>query len=323
MLISVGQPIKFHFTEQKMGSPFNLVFVEKDSIQAIKISKECFLLVDSLVSILSDYDSSSELSKLNANAGIGPIQVSPLLLEILLLSKSAYEKSGHSFDISIGPLSALWRNARKTKSFPKEQDVLLAKKLVGFENIKIDSLSHTVELTLKGMRLDLGGIAKGYVADQVLQLLNKNSVFSALVDAGGDISMSNAPLLTKGWLLGINEPEQTEKLLATKIQIANKAVATSGDVYQYLFHNGKKYAHITNPLTGYGVTYQRNVTIIAKNGVTADWLATACSILPIAEALAIVKKEQAEVLISTLVNKKIKIIKSKGFDQFLFQPKQD
>jgi len=320
--IATGQPTKFHFTEQKMGSPFNIVFLEKDSLLAASLANECFLLVDSLVAILSDYDSTSELNKLNASAGNGPMQVSTVLLDILLMSKSAYEKSGHVFDVSIGPLSKIWRKARKTNRFPSKQEVLFAKRLVGFKYVQIDSSNHTVSLLQKGMRLDLGGIAKGYVADQVLALLTKQSISSALVDAGGDISMSLAPLSANGWLIGINVPEQTEELLDQKIQIQQKAVATSGDVYQYFLHNGKKYAHITNPTTGYGVTFQRNVTIIAKDGVTADWLATACSILPITDALELVKKEQAEILLSTMVNNKIQKLTSLGFDKYLIPSKQ-
>jgi FAD:protein FMN transferase len=314
--IAGAQSKKFHFTEQKMGSPFNLVFVESDSIKAASLAKECFLLVDSLAFIFSDYDSSSELSKLNERSGTGPVKVSPALLEIILLSKYAYASSKHSFDISIGPLSLLWRKSRKDKQFPTNKEVLAAKKLVGFPHIEIDSLSQTVSLKLKGMRLDLGGIAKGYIAEKTIQFLNRNSAKASLVDAGGDISMSNAPPNSKGWLIGINAPEQTEELLSKKLQLANKSVATSGDAYQFYLHHGKKYSHITNPLTGYPVSFQRNVTVVAKDGATADWLATACSILPIDIAINIVEKEKAAVLITTIENNQIKAIKSKGFDQY-------
>jgi thiamine biosynthesis lipoprotein len=238
-------------------------------------------------------------------------------LDILLLSKYAYQKSKHSFDISIGPLSKLWRKSRKNKQFPTDKEVFNAKKMVGFEHVTIDSAASTISLELKGMQLDLGGIAKGYVAEKIADFLTKNGVNAALVDAGGDIAMSDAPLNSNGWLVGINEPEQTEKLLPEKILIANKSVATSGDIYQYILHNGKKYAHIINPKTGYGVTFQRNVTIIANTGAKADWLATACSILPIAEALDLVEKENAAALITTLENNQIKKFKTKRFDQFL------
>ena len=113
-----AQEKKYQFSSNKMGSPFHLVFVDQDSSHASKIAQHAFELVDSLVKIFSDYDSSSELCALSAKSGDGPIPVSKGLLEILLKSQDAFNRSQHSFDISMGPLSVLWRNARKTKSFP-------------------------------------------------------------------------------------------------------------------------------------------------------------------------------------------------------------
>jgi thiamine biosynthesis lipoprotein len=237
-------------------------------------------------------------------------------MSILLLSQSAYQKSYQSFDISIGPLSQLWRRARKTHQFPDSSAVALAKNLVGLNKMVINKTASTVNLLEKGMRLDLGGIAKGFVAQELLQRLKDQGISSALVDAGGDIAMSNSPLQAKGWMIGVNVPESEEELLASKLELKNCSVATSGDVYQFFLHNGKKYAHITDPRTGYGVTFQRNVTVIAADGSTADWLATACSILPIPEALKLAEKQRAFVLITLLENNHVKAYKSKGFDRF-------
>ncbi len=299
-----------------MGSPFNLVFVDKDSTHAYVIAKKAFDLVDSLVTIYSDYDSSSELSRLSAKAGTGPVPVSKGLMEILLKSKEAYHQSQHSFDITMGPLSLLWRNARKNKIFPDSATVAATKVLVGFDKLVINQKKQTVSLAKKGMRLDLGGIAKGFVAEKIVQRLKVQGISSSLVDAGGDIVMGDAPLSSKGWVVGINAPEEAETLLEQKLVLKNLSVATSGDVYQFFLHEGKKYAHITNPQTGYGVTFQRNVTVIAKDGATADWLATACSILSIKKALETATKQKAFVIITTLENDQIKAYQSKGFDRF-------
>lgn len=311
-----AQAKKYHFSSSKMGSPFNLVFVDKDSTHASQIAKKAFNLVDSLVTIYSDYDSSSELSRLSAKAGMGPVPVSKGLMEIMLKSKEAYHQSQHSFDITMGPLSLLWRNARKTKTFPDSVLVANTKILVGFDNLIINQKDQTVSLAKKGMRLDLGGIAKGFVAEKIVQQLKAEGITASLVDAGGDIVMGDAPLSSKGWVVGINAPEEAEALLERKLILKNLSVATSGDVYQFFLHNGKKYAHITNPQTGYGVIFQRNVTVIAKDGATADWLATACSILPIKKALETAAQQKAFVLITTLENDQIKAYQSKGFDRF-------
>ena len=311
-----AQAKKYHFSSFKMGSPFNLVFVDNDSTHASQIAKKAFELADSLVTIYSDYDSNSELSHLCAQAGKGAVPVSKGLMEILVKSQEAYIQSQQCFDITMGPLSLLWRNARKTKTFPDSATVAATKILVGFEKLVIDQKNQTVTLTQKGMRLDLGGIAKGFVAEKIVQRLKAEGISASLVDAGGDIVMGDAPLSAKGWVVGVNAPEEAETLLDQKLLLKNMSVATSGDVYQFFLHNGKKYAHITNPKTGYGVTFQRNVTVIARDGATADWLATACSILPIKTALETASKQKAFVLITTIENDQIKAYLSKGFDRF-------
>jgi thiamine biosynthesis lipoprotein len=166
------------------------------------------------------------------------------------------------------------------------------------------------------MQLDFGGIAKGYIAGWVINYLKANGIQQALADAGGDIVMSGAPLNQKGWLIGVNLPETTDQLLNKKLQLSNCSVATSGDVYQFIEYKGVKYSHIINPLTGYGVTNLRNVTIIAKTGSTADWLATACSILPIKEAKQLAISNQAALLITTLKNGKLVFEASPNFKNY-------
>ena len=130
----------------------------------------------------------------------------------------------------------------------------------------------------------------------------------------------------KGWIVGVNQPEKADDLLPEKLQLHNLSVATSGDVYQFIEHNGKKYSHIINPLTGYGVTSLRNVTVIANDGAVADWLATACSILPIKEAKKLALSLHAELLITERVNNQLKRNNTKGFDKYwglpLIQEKQ-
>lgn len=311
-----GQNKKYLFTQTKMGSPFNLLLVANDSSKASAIARDCFRLIDSLSQIFSDYDSSSEVSKINAQAGFRPITMSPAMLDLVLQSKLAYHKSHGAYDISIGPLSLLWRKARKIKTFPADSSIEAARKLVGFNWIQIDRKASTIYLPKKGMRLDFGGIAKGYIAQWVIDYLKNRGIREALADAGGDISMSGAPLNSKGWWVGVNIPETTDDLLDHQLQLANISVATSGDAYQYLEKNGVKYSHIINPKTGYGVSWLRNVTVIAPQGATADWMATACSILPLKEAKKIALENHAQLLISTIQNGKIKFYSTPSFKKY-------
>jgi thiamine biosynthesis lipoprotein len=289
----------------KMGSAFNLIIVSADSNKANHLARKSYELVDSLNHIFSNYDSSSELSKINASAGLLPYKMSRAMLDLVQKSQYAYIQSKGAYDISIGPLSSLWRNARKAKLFPEASTVLATKKLVGFAQVKINKRLGTIFLPNANMQLDFGGIAKGYIAQWVINFLKANGIQQALVDAGGDIVMSGPPLNQQGWLIGVNLPETTDQLLNKKLQLSNCSVATSGDVYQFIEYKGVKYSHIINPLTGYGVTNLRNVTIVAKTGATADWLATACSILPIKEAKQLAISHQAALLITTLKNGKL------------------
>ena len=155
------------------------------------------------------------------------------------------------------------------------------------------------------MLLDLGGLAKGYAAQAVINLLKQHGITHALADAGGDMAMSEPPPGTKGWVIGVNVPETTDDLLPKNLSLQNIAVATSGDAFQYLEHGGKKYSHITDPRTGYGITSQRNVTVIARDGTTADWLATACSIVSFGLVKKLAVKNKASVLITVLGKRKV------------------
>lgn len=300
-----AQTRKFSYSEMKMGSPFNLIIVSTDSNKANHLARKSYELVDSLSHIFSNYDSSSELSKINASAGLLPCKMSTAMLDLVQKSQYAYIQSKGAYDISIGPLSILWRNARKAKLFPEASTVIATKKLVSFAQVKINKRLGTIFLPNADMQLDFGGIAKGYIAEWVINYLKANGIQQALADAGGDIVMSGAPLNQKGWLIAVNLPESTDELMNKKLQLSNCSVATSGDVYQFIEYKGVKYSHIINPLTGYGVTNLRNVTIIAKTGSTADWLATACSILPIKEAKQLAISNQAALLITTLKNGKL------------------
>jgi thiamine biosynthesis lipoprotein len=322
VISGTAQQKRFSFSEPKMGSPFSIIFYSNDSVQASLLAKQCFHLVDSFVFIFSDYIDSSELSKLSASAGIDgkPVNVSPALLDILLLSKNAFDKSEGAFDITIGPLSKFWRKYRKAKQFPTNEAVQASLKLIGFNKLLIDTVNKKVSLTQSGMQLDLGGIAQGYIAQKIINFLHTQHINHALVNASGDIVTSGAPPGAVGWAVGVNVPETMEELLPRPLMVHNKAVITSGDVYQFMEHDGKRYSHIIDPRTGYGVTFQRNVTVIADDGATADWLATACSILPIRKAKKLATQMRAEVLIGEIKKGKPAFYSTKGFATYWKQP---
>ena len=323
---SNAQNTRFSFSEHKMGSPLNIIFYAQDSVIAKKQARASFHLIDSLNHIFSNYDSSSELTSINNNAGIAKNIASPLMWELITQSKEAYIKSKGAYNIAMGPLTHLWRTARRLKKFPTTAQIKEKLLLCDFNKIQLNNQDHSIYLSDKGMQLDFGGIGKGYIAQKVVDYLKKEGVTSSLVDAGGDIVFGDAPPNKKGWIVGVNQPEQADNLLPEKLQLHNISVATSGDVYQFIEHDGKKYSHIIDPATGYGVTSLRNVTVIANDGAVADWLATACSILPINEAKRLALSLHAELLITESVNNQLKRNNTKGFDKYwglpLIQEKQ-
>jgi thiamine biosynthesis lipoprotein len=312
---------RYQFSENKMGSSFNLIFYHTDSAEAVELAKECFLIVDSLNNIFSDYSSESEVGKLALQKNLNDIKVSEELFSMIIRSRDAWKRSGKTFDITIGALTQLWRKVKKENRFPSQAEVKAAKDLTGFKNLTINERSKTISFRKPYIRLDFGGIVPGYAAQRVIDFLKTKNINIALVDASGDIAMSDAPPGKEGWTIGVNLPENENEIWDKKLELKNFAVSTSGDVYRYTIHNGTKYSHIIDPRTGYGVTSQRNVTIITKYGADADWLATACSILSIKKALALAKKEHAAILIATLKDEKITIHKSKSLDKY-FQKKQ-
>ncbi|MFZ9170861.1 MAG: FAD:protein FMN transferase [Sediminibacterium sp.] len=317
--MSAAQQNRYAYSMQKMGSPFNIVLYADTKQMADSAAQESFKLVDSINLVCSDYDSTSELYKLRYAAVGIPIKVSPILFELIYIANKAYKDADGSFDITVGPLSRLWRSARRSQQFPTHAAINEARKRIGSNKIQIDSGAQTITFLHPNMQLDMGAIAKGYAADKVLALLQSHGITTALVDAGGDMVAFGMPPQKKGWTIGINVPGQQEKLLERKLVLSNKAVATSGDAFQFMLHEGKKYGHIIDPRTGYGVTFQRNVTVVAPTATTADWLATACSILTLEQVKILAKKYKSEVLITTLQNGRIHKVIIGKFDGYLAQ----
>lgn len=316
---SHAQLKRFHFSENKMGSPFNIIFYHTDSLEASDIAVQCFRLVDSLNNVFSDYTAESEVGKLVSQPPGKEIAMSGELFDMVMQSKAAWKLSQKTFDVTIGPLTQLWRKARAENRFPREEEIMEAKRSTGFNYISYDVHIKTILFERPGMRLDFGGIVKGYAAQRVIDRLKAKNINIALADAGGDIAVGDPPPGKNGWSIAINLPEKEHELWNKNLSLKNFAVATSGDIYRFIEHNGKKYSHIIDPRTGNGVTSQRNVTIIAKDGTTADWMATACSILPIKKALRLARKQHCAIFIATIKDNKLVTYSSENFERF-FEP---
>lgn len=272
---------RYEFRHPQMGTVFRLVFYsEKDSQSAALIARKAFDMVDSLNASMSDYLPESELSRLGNTAGSGQaVEVSDDLWRILKLSKEFSKKTHGAFDVTVGPLTRLWRRARNLKELPDSARVKEALELVGFQHLKVKA-NKTVELKKAGMRLDLGGIAQGYAADKCLEILQKNGIRSALADAGGDIALGNAPPGETGWVIQMpSNPNGAAQGKSDTLRLSNCGITTSGATFRYLEVDGKRYSHIVDPRTGWGLTHRVLVTVQAPTATEADAWATAISVL--------------------------------------------
>ena len=310
---------KFVFEKPEMGSPFTISIFANDSVKAAATAVLAFRCADSLNAIFSDYIDTSELNLLNSTSGEKRyVAVSDALFDILKYSMQAAKLSDGSYDISMGPVVQLWCKARKENRLPNEDSLKEALNKTGYKYIHLDSVYQSVWLEKKGMRLDLGGLGKGYVAQRALNIIQAAGFNSAMVNAGGKIAIGEAPRGRNGWRIGITVPEQKQQIMPRLLLLKNISVATSGDIYQHLDIDGKRYSHIINPKTGMGVTWQRNVTVIAKGAVISDWLATACSVLSIKTSLKLIKKiPGAALLITEIKDGKLIKTESPNFQNYL------
>ncbi len=276
-----------------MGTLFRFVLYAGDSIQAIAASNAAFARIDTLNNILSDYQRTSELSRLSASSGSGKkIRVSDDLWQVLTSAYQVSEESKGAFDITVGPYVKLWRRARRQKALPDSVLLAKAEKAVGFTKIRLDAARQTVQLTSPDMLLDLGGIAKGYALDEALKVLQQQGITSALADGGGDIAVSNPPPGEKGWRIEIEKTDAQGSPTTEVIWLRNAAIASSGDTYQHLEITGKRYSHLVDPATGIGLTTQLKVTVIAPTGTLADAYASAISVLGEEEGQAFIKNKK-------------------------------
>jgi len=274
---SNGQSAYHKFSDSCMGTTFTLLIDHDNASEAKKGAILAFKEAHRLNMVFSDYESESELSKLSKNSGSGKFHpVSIELMSVLSASQKLSAETNGCFDITIGPYSRLWRIARFRKSLPSKEKLSSARNLVSYNNLVLDLEKNRAQLTQKGMVLDLGGIAKGYTADHMLKILKSNKLNRVLIDAGGDLLIGDAPVGKKGWKIEIGGRTHPDLPI---LSLTNIAVATSGDVEQFVKIAGKTYSHLIDPFTGVGLTHRMQATILAQSAMEADALASASLVM--------------------------------------------
>jgi len=260
-----------------MGVDAHLVVYAPDQPTAERACTAAFARIAALDTIMSDYRPNSELMRLCDKAGGPPVRVSPDLFRVLSRAQDVSRLSHGAFDITVGPLIALWRKARKSGVLPDAAQIEQARHLVGYENIQLDEHTRSVRLALPGMKLDLGGIAKGYAADGAQRALKDHGVTRALVELGGDMVVSGPPPGTAGWKVRVPNAEKSQG--PVDLFYSDCAIGTSGDTEQFAVIGGRRYSHVVDPRTGQALTNRVQVTLTARDGLTSDPLSTAISVL--------------------------------------------
>jgi len=294
---------RYNFRRVEMAVPIHIILYAPDEESASTAARAAFDEIHRLNGVFSDYDAQSELRRLCETAGSGTVVlVSEDLWAVLQASQRIARQSDGAFDITIGPVVRLWRRARRRYRLPSEQRLAEARQAVGYDLIRLVPEKRAVALTADDMRLDLGGIAKGYAIDAALAVLRRHGVERALIDAGGDVRLGDPPPGQSGWHVQVatgKEPEvaaspprpaQEGEVGPVVLDLANVAVATSGDVWQSVEIDGTHYSHIVDPRTGIGLTDRSTVTVVAPTGMLADALASAVSVLGPPKGIALAGK---------------------------------
>ncbi|MDG1138480.1 MAG: FAD:protein FMN transferase [Opitutales bacterium] len=262
-----------------MGTEFKIIIDDANESLCKLATNQAFEEAHRLDLMFSDYLSNSEASTLSAssytNQGNQFQEVSSEFFKILKFCQSLSVKTNGKFDISVGPASRLWRIARFRKTMPKASKIANALSRIGYNKIILHPVESKVCLNQEGMLLDFGSIAKGYAGDQMLLILKKHGLIHSLIDTGGDLVIGQAPRGKTGWRVEIGGDKHPE--LPT-LNLSNCAVATSGDIEQFVTIHGKIYSHIIDPSSGIGINERKQVTVIGESGMVADSMASAALI---------------------------------------------
>jgi thiamine biosynthesis lipoprotein len=309
---------RFEFKQPHMGTLFTITLYAPSEAAAREASATAFARIAALEQIMSDYDPESELMQLCQTPVGWPVRVSDELFEVLQKSQRLAELSAGAFDVTIGPVVRLWRRAQRTGTLPPPETLARARESVGWRKLQLNQQNKTATLTVPNMQLDLGGIAKGYAANQAMEILKSGGLSRALVAASGDIAIGDPPPGKPGWSIGVGALEGGQNGLVRNLLLRNAAVSTSGDTEQFVEIEGRRYSHIVDPRTGLGLTERLQATIVARSVTDTDSFATAVSILGVERGLALVESQpEMAALILRKESEKIEVFESRRFKRLV------
>jgi thiamine biosynthesis lipoprotein len=264
-LYSNDKQFEIKASKYLLSTKIDAIVISND-IQKSRIHlAKAFLEIERIQNLLSSYISTSEIYKINSNAGLKPIKVSPECFEIIERSIKYSQKYEGLFDISIGPLVEIWGfNSDSSGKIPNSNILDSLKILVNYKNIILDQKDTSVFLKFPGMRLDLGGVAKGYALDRAVAKLKAQGESDFLINAGGDVFSLGLNKDKTKWNIGIKHPRIQDSIIA-KLSSSSYAITSSGDYERYFEKDGKRFHHILDPFTAYPNSNSIQVSLLTEN----------------------------------------------------------
>ncbi len=279
-----------------MGTFARVVVIARSERAAQRCIDAAFDVQNRIESLMSDYRDDSELSKVNRLAAQEPVAVNEMMFEVLQQSVHFSELSEGAFDVTVGPLVDLWHKAGETDVPPTEEALAEARHKVGYDKLILDEKNRTVRFAVAGMRVDLGGIGKGYAADKAVEAMKECGALGGMVAIAGDIRcFGRPPRGQEYWRIGVQDPNVARDDLGPStplliLALTREGVSTSGDYRRFVRVQGQKQSHIMDPGTGKGANKLVSDTIIAPDATTSDALSTAVNVLGLEKGLALVER---------------------------------
>jgi thiamine biosynthesis lipoprotein len=299
-----------------LGSPLEITVVAKDTIQGNQYIDLAITEVKRIEYLISDWIPSTQISQVNKNAGSKPVKVDKEVFDLVGRAIKVSQITSGAFDISYASMDKIWKFDGSMKAMPTEEAIKKSVSKIGYKNIILDSKEQTIFLKNEGMKLGLGGIGQGYIADKVKELLFSKGCTSGIVNVSGDINAWGRQQDGNPWTVGIVNPLNKNKVFAT-FPLEDSAVETSGNYEKYVIFNGIRYSHIIDPRTGYPAQGVVSVSVFAKQTEIADALATGIFVMGVEVGIDIVNQLKGVECI--MVDDKGKIHSSKGIDIKKFQ----
>lgn len=266
----------YDFSFPAMGSTMSFSAYSSSEVRVTQAFEEARSEVERLSAMMTDYVPTSELSRLHGSSQ--EQRLSDDLFRVLSAAEDWYRISDGGFDVSIGSLTRMWRSARKHDKIPEASEVKQACEHAGWQHVRLDRSARTLRIDDPDVRLDLGGIAVGYIVDRAYEVLLRHGMDRCLINAGGDIRCGRSPPQRPGWKIEVASLKRSGPAFR-RVYLSNAAITTSGDLWQYIEIDGIRRSHIVDPRTGYGIPGPTSLTLVATTCLEADAGATALCLM--------------------------------------------